>query len=520
MNETTLTQRQLAAHGVREGRRRARREAALAAGAAGVQDALAQHPRNVRMQVACFFGNFDVPATNGRMRAVAFETQLTYVRVLNLMLDGLGKMNIRLQNLSDLTPKHVVKVVQVWERAGLSASTLKTRWTVMTRMLGWLGKQPRSGPMRLDAVIKNRERTRRSYSATEPRTFASANVGFEEVLKNVARIDPIAGLHLQLQRTFGLRLKEAVCLNPFESDKGGVLSLFRGTKGGRERDVPIDSQQKRDLLEAVKTAALPLNKGILSYPGLTLVQSKNRYYYVLRKCGMTKKDLGVTSHSCRREFGIERYELIGGRKAPVLGATTSLTQQDRRRDREVRLQLAEELGHSRPQIAAAYVGSTTHMKHFYLENIKRWITSLESAEAVRFVMQRHSSIAFKSGEQMILSLGGEQAQGKPLACGSVAFFVLEYRSFEQGRVPVQSEFDSSSLSPSRTVLHLRAAAVASVELEPALAAVMGVPCRIVAKETLAAYTDGVTETVQLDFGGPVSASGSMSMVAPLACHLG
>jgi len=62
-------------------------------------------------------------------------------------------------------------------------------------------------------------------------------------------------MQLRLQRAFGLRSTEALSLKPHEADQGAMLHVFRGTKGGRGRVVPIRTEEQRSLLEKAKAMA-------------------------------------------------------------------------------------------------------------------------------------------------------------------------------------------------------------------------------------------------------------------------
>lgn len=44
-------------------------------------------------------------------------------------------------------------------------------------------------------------------------------------------------------------------LRPYLADKGTYLAISIGAKGGRDRNVPIDSEKKRELLDRARTFA-------------------------------------------------------------------------------------------------------------------------------------------------------------------------------------------------------------------------------------------------------------------------
>ena len=74
-------------------------------------------------------------------------------------------------------------------------------------------------------------------------------------LAEVTAKDARVGLQMALQAIFGLRAREAMQLRPHIADKNTYLALTVGTKGGRDRVVPIDTPEKRALVDLAKTFA-------------------------------------------------------------------------------------------------------------------------------------------------------------------------------------------------------------------------------------------------------------------------
>jgi integrase len=157
-------------------------------------------------------------------------------------------------------------------------------------------------------------------------------------------------LQLELQAAFGLRAREAMQLRPQLADQGSYLAVNLGTKGGRDRVVPIRSDYQRDVLERAKALAGNRSASTMA-PDKTLAQWKNRYYAVLRACGITRAE-GITSHGLRHAYANDRYAALAGAAAPVRGGATP----DREADQAARLEVAEELGHSRESITTHYLG--------------------------------------------------------------------------------------------------------------------------------------------------------------------
>src|SRR5262245_13716811 len=91
----------------------------------------------------------------------------------------------------------------------------------------------------------------------------------------------------------------------------------------------------------------------LADPTRRLVQNLNRLRTVMKKFGVTHETLGVTPHGLRHEYAGDRYESVAVIRAPVRGGSAP----DAAIDERARLEVAEELGHSRKQVVSAYLGS-------------------------------------------------------------------------------------------------------------------------------------------------------------------
>ncbi|MCZ7564338.1 MAG: hypothetical protein M5U08_11655 [Burkholderiales bacterium] len=108
---------------------------------------------------------------------------------------------------------------------------------------------------------------------------------------------------------------------------------------------------KRAALEAAK-ALVSTESQYLADPARSLKQNLYRLRNVLQKFGVTRRELGITAHGLRHEYAADRYETFSGAAAPVRGGVAP----DAETDDRARLQVAEELGHSRIEVVAAYLG--------------------------------------------------------------------------------------------------------------------------------------------------------------------
>jgi integrase len=138
---------------------------------------------------------------------------------------------------------------------------------------------------------------------------------------------------------------------------GGNTALYlfthRGTKGGRKRYVPIDTDARLQAIKLAQDLVIGESDSI-SDPQLTLVQAIRHLRYVMERFGVTKKALGVVPHGLRHQYAEDEYQHATGSAAPVNGGEAV----DREVDMAARQDIAAKLGHGRPQIVNAYLGSS------------------------------------------------------------------------------------------------------------------------------------------------------------------
>jgi integrase len=259
----------------------------------------------------------------------------------------LREKGYKLDTVESFRGKHMEVLAKAWEARGLSPSTLQNNLSTFRIFAGWIGK---AGMVeRTDRYVAPGAASRTSINARD-KSWTAQNVDVAAKLAEVAAKDARVGLQMALQAIFGLRAREAMQLRPHVADKGSYLALTVGTKGGRDRVVPIDTPEKRELIDRAKTFAAS-KLASTSDPNRTLAQAKNHYYHVLRSCGITRAD-GITGHGLRHGYANDRYEQIAGQPSPVRGGTPP----DRDTDQAARLEVAEELGHSRESVTTHYLG--------------------------------------------------------------------------------------------------------------------------------------------------------------------
>jgi integrase len=301
-------------------------------------------------------------------KSVSFKTQAERAAGLFRCFRDLHALGYKIRNPYCLGGRHVRALVEDWtagepraRRRTLSPSMVQTELSYLRTLASWIGKPGMVLPA--EAYVADPALVTRRAVTTEDRSWPAHGVDPEDLLEEIAAHDPWVGEELRLARAFGLRVKEAVMIQPRLAEQpageganpsgslGGVLEVTRGTKGGRLRRIPIDTPAKREALDAAK-ALVRSDSHFLADPTRTLVQNLNRLTNVMKKFGVTHEALGVTPHGLRHEYAGNRYEAVSGVLPPVRGgAPTEATT-----DAGARLQVAEELGHARTQITSAYLG--------------------------------------------------------------------------------------------------------------------------------------------------------------------
>jgi hypothetical protein len=83
----------------------------------------------------------------------------------------------------------------------------------------------------------------------------------------------------------------------------------------------------------------------------TATQNRRRFYHVMSRLGVTKRQLGVVPHGLRHERANDEYEVATGHPSPVRGG------HDVSNDTTGRHRIARLLGHGRPRISSYYIGA-------------------------------------------------------------------------------------------------------------------------------------------------------------------
>lgn len=284
-------------------------------------------------------------------KVVSYATQAQRQNVLEIFLRDLYGLGYQPVNVRSLREKHIAAVVGQWEKSKLSPATMTTRLSILRTFFGWIGKhgilQDRMKYLRDPASIK------RSYVTRIDKSWSHKRIDINAKFAEVDKHDKVVGLQLRLQVAFGLRPKEAWLLRPHMADKGSYLVVAWGTKGRRDRaNTPIDSEEKRALLRSARQYAASPNDSTIP-KAYTLKSWRAHFYYICRLCGISRED-GIVAHGLRHEYANNKYQALTGQPSPVRGGDPR--QLDRALESAARMDIAEDLGHSREAIVGAYIG--------------------------------------------------------------------------------------------------------------------------------------------------------------------
>ena len=307
---------------------------------------------------------------SARHKEVSFKTRQERAEFLRRFFGDL-RHKARFKTLPDprnLGQRHIAAVVAVWQQEKLAAATIQTYLSFLRGFAQWIGKP---GLVRRPAEYGLRlEEYERHEGAQIDRSWAAQGIDADAVIARICQFDPYVGAAMKLVHAMGVRRKEAImfrphqCVVPFEATglalhkrKADRYARIKGgSKGGRERFVPLDTSERIAAVEHAQTV-VSAPDGHMGHPAHSLKQALRRFNYVLERFGVTRKELGVTAHGLRHEVLINEFQNITGAVPPVRGGARL----PRKIDEPARQEVAELAGHARKRASSAYLGGvSTH----------------------------------------------------------------------------------------------------------------------------------------------------------------
>jgi len=260
----------------------------------------------------------------------------------------LRMLGYKIDNPRNLTEKHVKALTDKMIADGKSASLIQNVVSTLRVFSGWIGK-----PNMVKGLSTYAPGVKRSYAAEQDKSWEGNGIDVDAIITIISAKDNYVGMQLRAAQYFGLRRREAIMLKPIKDAREEGLYVIHGTKGGRARMIPVETNEQKALLKQLQTFAAG-NHGRLVAPGQRIDQAIERYNYLLKCFGLTKAFMGVTGHGLRHQFAIESLARKGF-TAPVR-MTDGQTQKSTPELEQSRMHVSEELGHSRVNITNAYYG--------------------------------------------------------------------------------------------------------------------------------------------------------------------
>lgn len=269
----------------------------------------------------------------------------------------------------NLGERHINAMVAVWKSEKLAPATIQTYLSFLRGLAQWLGKH---GMVRKPQHYGLAAHEYQRHEASKrDKSWSARQIDIDGLIGEICQFDPHVGAAMRLVRTMGLRRKEAImfrphaCAMPFEGTglplKKRRADLYvrikSGSKGGRERFVPLDSAERLAAVRHAQTVVATID-GHMGHPSHNLEQALRRFNYVLEKFGVTQKALGITAHGLRHEALIEQFETQTGQAAPVRGGPNLPSDAID----PARQEVAELAGHARKRASNAYLGQFAAMR--------------------------------------------------------------------------------------------------------------------------------------------------------------
>jgi len=295
-----------------------------------------------------------------KRKKISFKTYADRKQCLLRIAIDLMTLFQELRYLTEIKRAHVMQLLLVWKKRKIGVSATKNSLCFLRTALWFIGVDVKHVvPSNKAALAYMSLPSQRCY-VTANKTWESRGINpWELIQSKVMKEDPLVGAVLLLCFAFGLRLKEGMLWNSGTGIgvQGNLINILHGAKGGRKRIFSVDSHMLEKM--AIRYASRFINPVTDSLvPGTGKIQDKDlmkfrrRIYSVARRCGITKKGLGVCIHGLRHSAACRWFSELTGTQAPILGGGPI----DAALDRKARAMISRRLGHVRLNIVDIYCG--------------------------------------------------------------------------------------------------------------------------------------------------------------------
>ena len=292
-------------------------------------------------------------------RVASDRTHTAAKESLRASFRQIPKLGFRLEDPRNIGEKHIAALCRHWYFNKRAPKTMQGNLSHLRIFCGWIGKSnlvKGIGHYLPDVpAAELRVRT----VAVKSKSWAELGIDVREKVEEADALDWRFGLMIRAMAAFGLRRMEVLQMLPWKVDKGDKFAVYEA-KGGRPRDVYVDTEVQRHVLDQIKarikSKTEPVGWKTRTDNGrpATLAYSSRRYNYLMACIGITKKHSGAVAHGLRAQFA-ENAALIVDMLPPTLGGTGG--QMPRDELNLLRARVSESLGHSRIEITPAYYGT-------------------------------------------------------------------------------------------------------------------------------------------------------------------
>ena len=281
-----------------------------------------------------------------RNRDGSHATQANRKAMLSLFSEQLKECGYKVNQMrpSDLKGRHINALVTKWKSEDKSTGTIKNR---MTALRWWADKCGKAEIVKDNAIYGIEKRV---YVTNENKSVSLHDLDLSKIDENIAQ-------SLRLQDAFGLRREESMKFQPEFALDGQTIENAKyirlkdsWTKGGRPRTIPITNEKQRQELQEAYAQAVK-NGGSMIPKEKSYKSHKANFEAVTHALGVGQ------THGLRHGYAQTRYRELMGFDCPAVGGSRSLSEHEREKDKEIRMLISEELGHSRINITSVYLGS-------------------------------------------------------------------------------------------------------------------------------------------------------------------
>jgi len=281
-----------------------------------------------------------------KFRDGSHATQANRRAMLKLFTKQLARngFNISKMSASEIRGKHVNMLIKSWRKDGATTGTIKNRLAVLR---WWAKKVGNSGAVKTNNELNIEKRV---YVTNENKSISLKDLDLSKIDENIAQ-------SLRLQDAFGLRREESMKFQPVFALDGQTIDSAKyirlkdsWTKGGRPRTIPISNENQRQELRKAYAQAVR-NGGSMIPKEKSYKAHKSNFEVVTHALGVGQ------THGLRHGYAQTRYRELMGFGCPAVDGSRSLTVDEIAKDKEIRMLISEELGHSRINITSIYLGS-------------------------------------------------------------------------------------------------------------------------------------------------------------------